>query len=155
MIRNAAAYEEDFYAWTQEQARLMRAGLVSELDLENIAEEFESMGGQIRHELHSRLLQLAMHLLKWQYQPTHRGMSWRVSIRNQRNEIDDLIHASPSLKAVIPDIFARAYVKARGTAADETGLPLKIFPVAPPFSLEQALDPLYPSDLGSAEQAAE
>jgi hypothetical protein len=29
MIRNATAYEDDFYAWTQEQARLLQSGQVS------------------------------------------------------------------------------------------------------------------------------
>jgi Domain of unknown function DUF29 len=32
MPRNAVAYEEDFFAWTEEQARLLRAGEFSRLD---------------------------------------------------------------------------------------------------------------------------
>lgn len=37
-------YEQDFYAWSQQQAALLRAGRTGEADLENIAEEIESMG---------------------------------------------------------------------------------------------------------------
>jgi hypothetical protein len=53
MIRNATAYEDDFYAWTQEQARLLRSGQVTGLDLEHLAEEIESMGSQQRREMRS------------------------------------------------------------------------------------------------------
>ena len=35
MPRNAAAYDVDFFAWTMEQARLLRAGAFSELDAVN------------------------------------------------------------------------------------------------------------------------
>jgi hypothetical protein len=37
-------YIRDFYAWTQQSARLIREGRFGELDLEHIAEERESMG---------------------------------------------------------------------------------------------------------------
>ena len=37
-------YEQDFYQWTQEQADLLKAGALSQLDVENLIEEIESMG---------------------------------------------------------------------------------------------------------------
>jgi uncharacterized protein DUF29 len=37
--RNAAAYDDDFFAWTGEQARLLRAREFSQLDIANVAEE--------------------------------------------------------------------------------------------------------------------
>jgi hypothetical protein len=39
-----ADYEQDFYAWTQAQAAKLRSGRLAEIDVENIAEELESMG---------------------------------------------------------------------------------------------------------------
>jgi hypothetical protein len=44
MPHNAALYDADFYAWSTEQAQLLRAGEFSRLDIENLAEEIESMG---------------------------------------------------------------------------------------------------------------
>jgi hypothetical protein len=32
MARNAIAYDEDFYAWTEHQAQLLRAGEFSQVD---------------------------------------------------------------------------------------------------------------------------
>jgi hypothetical protein len=37
-------HDNDFYAWTQEQASLLRAGKLNAADIEHIAEEIESMG---------------------------------------------------------------------------------------------------------------
>jgi hypothetical protein len=37
-------YDQDFYAWANEQAALLRAGRVAEADIENIAEEIETIG---------------------------------------------------------------------------------------------------------------
>jgi Domain of unknown function DUF29 len=75
MTRNAVDYEEDFYAWTVEQARLLRAGKLSALDVANIAEEIESLGRSDRRELESRLTVLLLHLLKWRSQPDLRSKS--------------------------------------------------------------------------------
>lgn len=40
-------YETDFYAWTQEQAFLLRKHQSSQLDLLNLIEEIESLGKQV------------------------------------------------------------------------------------------------------------
>ena len=37
-------YDEDFAAWTSETARQLRAGRLSEVDVEHVAEEIEDMG---------------------------------------------------------------------------------------------------------------
>jgi hypothetical protein len=46
-------YDEDFYAWTQAQAALLRAQKASDLDYANLAEEIESLGRSERKEVRS------------------------------------------------------------------------------------------------------
>jgi hypothetical protein len=58
-------YETDFYAWTQEQARLLREGRWADLDLENLVDEVESVGRSDKRQIESRLEILLAHLLKW------------------------------------------------------------------------------------------
>ena len=41
-----STYDTDFYAWTQAQAQYLKAGKWQHLDLENLAEEIESLGKQ-------------------------------------------------------------------------------------------------------------
>ena len=91
-------HDSDFYAWSLEQAALLRAGRAAEADLGAIAEEIESMGKTEKRELVSRLTVLLLHLLKWERQPAGRGNSWRLSIANARDEIADLLGDNPSLK---------------------------------------------------------
>jgi hypothetical protein len=136
-------YDEDFYAWTQEQAALLREGAVLELDLTNLAEEIESLGKSDRRALASHLRTLVMHLLKWQYQPGGRltGHSWASSIQNARDEIAMILEDSHSLVPTVPALLARRYPLARQHAATETRLPLAIFPPACPWTPEQVLDP--------------
>ncbi len=55
-------YEADFYAWTQEQARLLRSQQFSRIDWPNLIEEVESLGKQQRQELRNRLSVLVGHL---------------------------------------------------------------------------------------------
>src|SRR5262245_39456185 len=71
----ATLYKRDFYRWTTRQSSLLRAGRLNELDLENLAEEIDSLGGRDRRELQSRLIVLLVHLLKWERQPRKRSRS--------------------------------------------------------------------------------
>ena len=48
-------YDRDFYAWSREQAELLRAGKLDRADIEHIAEEIDSMGRTEKRELVNRL----------------------------------------------------------------------------------------------------
>jgi hypothetical protein len=71
----AGLYESDFYAWTQEQAKLLHKGAWECLDIPNLVEEIESLGRQERQELRNRLGVLLGHLLKWEFQSERRSKS--------------------------------------------------------------------------------
>ncbi|MFZ4698724.1 MAG: DUF29 domain-containing protein [Candidatus Methylumidiphilus sp.] len=131
---------QDFYTWTQQQAKLLREGRFSELDLLPLVEEIEDMGNRYYDQLESRFELLFSHLLKWLYQPAYRGASWRLTIQEQRRKIPKLLRKNPGLKSSLADILADAYEDARKSAADETGLPLSTFPTQCPWLSEQALD---------------
>ena len=134
-------YDQDFYAWTQEQAALLREGAVQDLDLTNLAEEIESLGKSEMRALESHLEVLVLHLLKWQYQPARRqtGHSWRATIRTQRAALADMLEESPSMARELFTLLTKGYSLARQWASDDTHLPLATFPVECPWSLEQVL----------------
>lgn len=141
-----ARYEQDFAAWTAEQSRLLREGRLVELDLAHLAEEIEDMGKNSQRALLSRLQELLLHLLKWQYQPGRRGNRWRASIRKQRQGIEDLLEDSPSLQPRLAAAYGKCYARARLDAADETGLALTTFAESCPWSLDEVLDPAWLPD---------
>ena len=129
-------YDQDFYQWTQEQAGLLRIGALSQLDVENLIEEIESMGKSQKKELVSRLTVLIAHLLKWDYQPERRGRSWELTIKAQRVQIRRHISENPSLKSMLLNAVILAYEVATISAAAETGLPESAFPETCPYTVE-------------------
>jgi hypothetical protein len=133
-------YEKDFYAWAIHNAQLLREGKLSEIDIENVAEEIESMGKSEKRELINRLAILLAHLLKWQFQPIKQSNSWQLTIKEQRFQLIKLFEESPSLKHEIELKLAEAYEQAIIIAERETGVEEKNFPKNCPFSLQQALD---------------
>jgi Domain of unknown function DUF29 len=140
-------YETDFYAWTQEQADLLRTKQWSQIDLPNLIEEIESLGKQQRQELRSRLGVLIGHLLKWEYQPQHRSRSWLATLRVQRRDILRLLKDSPSLNAYVDEALQEAYENAKDLAMGETDLPKQTFPSSCPYSLSEILgDRFHPGE---------
>ncbi len=121
MSAKSPLYDCDFYAWSREQAELLRAGNLAEADIEHIAEEIDSMGRTEKRELISRLSVLILQMLKWRYQPGKRGPSWEASILNQRDRIAVHLDDNPSLKPLLPQALATAYRAARREAIAETG----------------------------------
>lgn len=140
-FKKLATYEEDFALWSAEQAALLRAGRFDRVDLENVAEEIESLGRSDKHQIKSRLQVLLMHLLKWQRQPDNRSRSWASTIRDQREAILDLIEESPSLAPYPASILAQCYPRARLKASEETTIYLDLFPETCPYTIDQILDP--------------
>jgi hypothetical protein len=142
-MSNRALYDQDFHAWANEQAGLLRAGRLSEADIEHIAEEIESMGKSEKRELVSRLTVLLVHLLKWQHQPVLRGTSWHLTLQEQRNRLEDHLADNPSLKSALADAIASAYRNAILGAARETGLEPGGFPAVCPWSFEHISDSTF------------
>lgn len=144
----AHLHDSDFHAWTQQQAQLLKQGLLDQLDLEHLLEEVESMGASERNQLQSRLKILLGHLLKWQYQPLFRSRSWNATIEEQRLSLTDLLEDNPSLKNILEERLRKAYPQGVLLAVKETNLDKHTFPSTCPYSLKQILDvSFYPDTL--------
>ena len=139
-------YEQDFYGWTQEQAALLRAGRLSDLDITNLIEEIETMGRSEKRALESRLSVLLCHMLKWHYQPSRRGNSWNYTITEQRLKLKKVLSDNPGLKPELQKIITDAYEYAVLKACHETGIRFDIFPVECPWTYEQLGDKDYYPD---------
>ncbi len=145
-------YDTDFYAWTQEQAKLLRHQQWSQLDLLNLIEEIESLGKQQRAELRNRLKVLIGHLLKWEYQAERRSSSWLMTIRVQRRDTQELLEENLSLKPYLEEALQKIYESGRDLAVGETNLPLKTFPENCSYTLDEIFrDGFYPGEPATDE----
>ena len=132
-------YDQDFYGWTQEQAALLRAGCLHELDIANLIEEVEAMGRSEKRELENRLVVLLLHLLKWKYQVNRRCRSWQLTIKTQRIDFLKVLRDNPGLKPALDQCLIDAYQLATIKASQETGLDEAIFPASCPWELSDAI----------------
>jgi hypothetical protein len=142
-VKTRVSYEDDLYAWSREQAALLRARRTEGLDWDHLAEEILSMAGRDRRELKNRLRIILLHLLKWQAQPAKRGASWRKSLRTQRRHIRDRLQLSRSLRSQVAALMRQSYSDALKDAVDETGLPADRFPVDCPYVANEVLEDDY------------
>ena len=64
-------YDDDFYAWTQHQAEVLRSMAVADnrFDREHVAEEIEDLGKSERDAVRSQIRRIIEHLLKLGYSP--------------------------------------------------------------------------------------
>ena len=141
-----ATYDGDFYAWTQEQARLLREAAAlrfnTPLDFAHLAEEVEDMGKSDRRSVNSALARVIEHLLKLEFSPAVRPRGgWRKSVREHRAQILDALADSPSLRGKLD--VATAFRRGRGFAADgldEDRVDEKLLPMDCAYSAEDLLD---------------
>jgi hypothetical protein len=144
--RNYPAYDEDFAAWLQAQADLLREGRFGDLDVPNLVEEVESVGRSEFRAFTSAIELIIFHMLKWDYQHEYRGQSWRKSINDQRSAVRKLLKANPSFKARIEEAIEDAYIGMPDAVDAETGVPAHRVPQACPYSWDEIMARLHDLD---------
>jgi Domain of unknown function DUF29 len=139
-------YDRDYVAWLDEQVRHLRAGRLAALDVDNVAEELESLMKSERRQLENRLEVLIHHLLKWDHQRHQRANRWRATVQEQRTRVRRLLQDSPCLNREVEPICREVYPDAVRAAAIETRLSDAAFPAALPYSVEQIFERELPAE---------
>jgi hypothetical protein len=132
-------YETDFYAWTQEQAKLLRASRPNSVDWEHLAEEIEDLGNAGVRTVLSQLRNLLSHMLMVAYS-TDEGL-----IRHWKSEMvgfhADAIDAyAKSMRRLIKPELPKVWRRAPRQAMSHLPEPTPSFPVECPLSLDELLD---------------
>ena len=132
-------YENDFYAWTQQQAELLRrlpaAG--NEFDPEHIAEEIEDLGRSDLRAAQSLCEHIIEHFLKLQFSGLEEPADhWRDEIVEWRLQLDKVLTRSIEAKLDLPFRYRAALRLVRRLERDVPGLTSRI-PAECPYTLEQ------------------
>jgi hypothetical protein len=133
-------YADDLYGWVEDQIALLKAGRLSEIDADNIADELSDVGNEQYDKLESAIRVVLLHLLKWDHQPSQRSRSWVLSVREHRRRIGRVLRKNPSLKPSIEDAMIEAYEDACDDAMRETDLPKTAFPTRCAYDWEAILN---------------
>jgi Domain of unknown function DUF29 len=138
---DGSRYDEDFYAWTQEQAELLRRVQPGDnrLDAELIAEEIEDLGKSELHTCQSLCEHVIEHLLKLEYSGLDDPADhWRREITEWRVQLQRKLSRSIIAKLDLPDRYCTALRLLRYLERDMPGLMARV-PAECPYSLEQLL----------------
>lgn len=137
--RNYPAYDEDFAAWLQAQADLLRDRRFSELDISNLVEEVESVGRSEFRAFASAIELIVFHMMKWDYQPERQGRSWRTTINTQRRAVRNLLKENPSFKSRIQEAVERAYDPVPDMVEEKTTIPAERLPQTCPYTWDEIM----------------
>ena len=153
----AELYEDDFYAWTQLQAKELRRFARTRpnlpLDLPHIAEEIADLGKTLRASMRSWARHIIEHLLLLEYSPAQEPRrGWTAEIVNLRSEIEDrltpVLHRD--LRRRLPLLYDRARrdLEKKLAPYGEAHVADR-FPERCPYTLDQVLGDFWPeSDNG-------
>jgi Domain of unknown function DUF29 len=134
-------YEEDFYVWAERQAALLRAGRFDELDLDNVIEEIEDLGGALKRSALNNARVVVEHLLKLQHSPAQDPRhSWEATVLEHRSRLE--IDLTPRICQILRDELGEVYRLARRSAEAALrrhGEPAAAdaLPATCPYSLDQ------------------
>jgi hypothetical protein len=126
-------YDQDFALWIEKTVKQLKSGDLSQVDLENLIEEVESLGKSQRKAVDNFLTRLLEHLLKRCYvvlPDCYRG--WEIEIRNFRNDLKKEFKYSPSLKRFMIEILEECYREALEAVKED--YPDSNFPDVCPFA---------------------
>ncbi|HEY8874919.1 MAG TPA: DUF29 domain-containing protein, partial [Stellaceae bacterium] len=94
---NGPRYDDDFYAWTQYQAEVLRSMPAPDnrFDRENVAEEIEAVGRNERDAVRSQVRRIIEHFLKLAYSPaSDPRYGWIESVLDARSILADKVSAT-------------------------------------------------------------
>jgi len=137
--RDESAYEDDFYAWTQEQAALLRTlpGGGNRFDPEHLAEEIEDLGRSELRAAQSLCEHIIEHLLKLEFSGLDEPADhWRDEIVEWRLQLEKTLTRSIEAKLDLAGRYRAALRLVRRLDREVLGLSGRLPPQCP-YTLEQ------------------
>lgn len=139
-------FDRDYYAWTQDQARILRSlcEAMPELPLDSLhlAEEIEGLGLAERQRLFEALELSLVALLKLENSAARAPrQGWRNLLAVERRRVQRILRVSPSLAMTpnLDELFQSARLIAAAELAREGGFDGAL-PSHTPYTLRQILD---------------
>ena len=149
-----ASYDDDFYAWTQQQAAALRQApsqiVGNAIDIEHVAEEIEDLGKRDLREVRSFLKRLFEHLIKIE------ACSGSVEVLHWRSEAQTFASLAwepftESMRQLLDvEPIWRSGVKLASRYLDDVGV-VSDLPETCPFSLGDVLTDNFDLDAALAK----
>lgn len=118
-------------------------GIVTESYIEDMLDMIEEGVKSDIKATRSQIRRIFTHMLKYQYQNDHQTRSWINTIRDANRNLQDQMKTDKNVYNVFgDDMLNDIYEDALRDAKNETGLPLKVFPLSRPndFTKDNIVD---------------
>ncbi|HWB48987.1 MAG TPA: DUF29 domain-containing protein [Stellaceae bacterium] len=138
---DVSLYDDDFYAWTQQQADLLRRlpATGNQLDAKLLAEEIEDLGRSEVRSAQSLCEHIIEHFLKLEYGGVTEPVDhWRGEIVEWRIQLEKTLTRSIRAKLDLPDLYRTALRLLRRQEGVMPGL-LGRVPTECPYTLDQII----------------
>jgi hypothetical protein len=131
-------YTTEYDRWLDEQAEYLRSRQLEKLDIENLIEELEELGNELRRKVESYAKRIIEHLLYCEYwlaEVERNKNHWQGEIAAFRDDLEALL--TTNLRKHLEQNWDKIYDKARRIAT----LKSQIFlPIECPYTLKQILN---------------
>lgn len=114
-MSNSTLYDEDILLWSEQQAAIIRRlgetrrDLPNDLDIENVAEEVESVGRSELAAVESRMRLILVHLIKLQVEPNSEARRhWRSEISGFHHEMSRRYAPSMHQRIDVDELWRQA-----------------------------------------------
>jgi hypothetical protein len=156
LMPDGPRYDDDFYAWTQHQAAVLREMPATDnrFDRERVAEEIEDLGKSERDAVRSQIRRIIEHLLKLAHSPAELPrLDWIETVIDARQTLSDKMSAMlrRDAEATLEKLYADGRQRA-GTSLRRNGEPeaAASLPQACPYSLDDTCrEDWYPERPGA------
>ena len=105
-------YDLDFHLWVEETIKRLQEKDFENIDLENLIEEISDLSHRQKKKLKNLLIRLFEHLLKlkyWKAERINNTGHWEREILNFRQQINDELQDSPSLRPYLSEILSECF----------------------------------------------
>ena len=118
---SSSLYDQDGYAWAQQQAEALRRRNLDAIDWDNVIEEIESVGRAERRSWVSNCARAIEHMLvieHWKTATAGDVKHWRKEIGAFRRGMAAAIEDNPSLQGEYGETYSKAWKIGRREAVD-------------------------------------
>ena len=122
-------YEEDEQKWLLELKDLYYFDPV-------LCEHLLQEANRNQREVKNIFINLVVHMLKWQYQSERQGNSWRLTIVNSANELEDILESSKTLFNYCKDNYIKWYKRILYNVSLQINKDINDFPQEFPYNIE-------------------
>lgn len=133
-------YDLDEHLWLKETIKILQENRLTDLDVDNLIEELESLGKRDKARVSSFLEQIIRHLLLLQYWRAEQERNknhWRAEIQSFRTQLRKYL--TTNLHNYLSNELNIIYQDALDYVQEKTGF-LGDFPQECPYTLAQLLD---------------